>query len=69
MDIVILDSAYKHNEINIEDEVSRAVTAVEQGNYRQAAKRESMEVRLAALSAIVREMQEIVHNDKDLVNA
>jgi len=58
-----------YNDLNIEDEVNRVVTAVEQGNYRQATKRESMEVRLAALSAIVREMQEMVQNDKELVNA
>jgi len=57
-----------YNDLNVEEEVSRVVTAVEQGNYRQATKRESMEVRLAALSTIVHEMQEIVQNDKELVN-
>ena len=58
-----------YNDLNIEDEVNRVVTAVEQGNYRQSTKRESMEVRLAALSTIVHEMREIVQNDKELVKA
>jgi hypothetical protein len=58
-----------YNEIDIENEVNRVVTAVEQGKYRQATKRETMAVRLAALSAIVHEMQEIVKTDKELVSA
>lgn len=58
-----------YQDINVDDEVNRVVIAVEQGKYRQATKRESMEVRLAALSAIVREMQELVHNDKELIGA
>ena len=41
-------------------------SAVEQGNYRQATKKEAMEVRL---SAIVHEMQVIVQNDKELTHA
>ena len=55
-----------YNELSIENEVNQVVTAVEQKNYRKATKRESMEVRLAALSNIVHEMQEIVQNDKEL---
>ena len=58
-----------YNDINVDDEVSRVVTAVEQGEYRQATKRESMAVRLAALSDIVHEMQELVKNDKELIGA
>ena len=58
-----------YDELDIENEVNSVVTAVEKGNYRQATKRESMEVRLAALSNIVHEMQEIVQNDKELVSA
>ena len=58
-----------YNELNVEDEVNRVVTAVEKGNFRQATKRESMQVRLAALSVIVHEMQELVQNDKELINA
>jgi len=33
---------------------------------RNATKKETMQVRLAALSAIVRKMQSIVENDKEL---
>ena len=51
--------------MDIENEVNSVVTAVENGNYRQATKRETMEVRLVALSNIVHEMQEIVQNDKE----
>ena len=58
-----------YNELNVEDEVNRVITAIEQGNFRQATKRESMAVRLAALSDIVHEMQDIAKNDKELVNA
>jgi len=58
-----------YDELDVEDEVNRVVTAVEQKNYRKATKRESMEVRIAALSNIVHEMQEMVQNDKELINA
>jgi len=58
-----------YNEIDTENEVNRVITAVEQRNFRQATKKESMEVRLAALSNIVHDMQEIVKNDKELINA
>ena len=55
-----------YEEINVEEEVKRVVSAVEQGAYRKATKRESMAVRLAALSEIVREMQALVQNDREL---
>jgi hypothetical protein len=58
-----------YNEINVEDEVNRVVSAVEQGAYRPATKRESIVVRLAALSEIVQEMQVLVKNDKELSRA
>ena len=58
-----------YNEINIEETLSSVASAVEQGNYRHATKKESMAVRLAALSAIVHEMQVLVQNDKELVGA
>jgi len=57
------------NDLNVDDEVNRVVTAVEQGAFRPATKRESMAVRLAALSDIVHEMQAIVKNDKELIGA
>jgi len=48
-------------------------TAVAQGNYRKATKKESMEVRLAALALLVKNMQcemhDIVQNEKELAHA
>ena len=58
-----------YNEIDVEQIVNEVVTAEEQGKLRSATKRETMAVRLAALSAIVHEMQVIVENDSELVNA
>jgi hypothetical protein len=55
-----------YDNIMVEDEVNVVVTAVEQGKVRPATKRESMAVRLAALSDIVHELQVIVKNDKEL---
>ena len=57
-----------YDEINVDEVLDNVASAIEQGNYRKATKRESMEVRLAALSAIVHEMQVTVQNDKELVN-
>ena len=54
------------NAINVDDEVNRVISAVEQKNCRPATKRESMAVRLAALGEIVHEMQVIVKKDKEL---
>ena len=56
-----------YNEIDVERIVNEVVTAEGQGKLRNATKRETMIVRLAALSAIVRKMQSIVENDKELV--
>jgi hypothetical protein len=55
-----------YNKIDVDAEVNAMVAAVERGNVRPATKRESMTVRLAALSEIVHEMQAIVENDKEL---
>ncbi len=55
-----------YDEINVDEVLESVAAAVEQGNYRKASKKESMEVRLAALGAIVREMQDIVKKDKTL---
>ncbi|MDR0495582.1 MAG: hypothetical protein LBG95_08165 [Treponema sp.] len=57
------------DEINVDEEVKRVSEAVAKGEYRQATKKESMAVRLAALSKIVHTMQEKVENDKELVEA
>jgi hypothetical protein len=58
-----------YDTIDVESEVNAMVAAVEHGQTRPATKRESMAVRLAALSDIVHEMQTIVKNDKDLAGA
>ena len=58
-----------YNDINSDVEVNQVVAAVEQGAFRPATKRESMAVRLAALSEIVHEMQALVKNDKELIGA
>jgi len=58
-----------YNALDVDKIVDEVVNAVEHGNYRKATNKESMAVRLAALSAIVHEMQEIVEHDRELVNA
>ena len=58
-----------YNEIDVDRIVNEVVTAEEQGKLRTATKRETMIVRLAALSAIVRRMQEVVENEKELIHA
>jgi hypothetical protein len=55
-----------YNNIRVEDEVNAVVVAAERGELRPASKRESMAVRLAALSDIVHELQMVVKNDKEL---
>jgi hypothetical protein len=57
-----------YNEIDVDSIVNEVITAEEQGKMRSATKRETMIVRLAALSAIVRKMQDIVENEKELVS-
>jgi hypothetical protein len=58
-----------YNEIDIEQIVNEVVAAEKQGKLRPATKRETMAVRLAALSAIVKRMQSIVENDRELIDA
>jgi len=55
-----------YNKIDVDSIVKEVVTAEEQGKLRTATKHETMIVRLAALSAIVRKMQATVENDKEL---
>ena len=57
-----------YDEINVEEAVNAVVAAVEQGTARPATKRESMLVRLAALSEIVHQMQVTVQRDTELVS-
>jgi hypothetical protein len=58
-----------YDAINVDEEVAKVDLAMEQGNFRRATKRESMEIRLAALSAIVHKMQAEVAADKEIANA
>ena len=58
-----------YNEINVDEVLESVASDMEQGKYRKATKKESMEVRLAALSAIVHEMQVLIQNDKELVHS
>ena len=58
-----------YDEIDVERIVNEVVAAEEQGKLRNATKKETMIVRLAALSAIVKKMQSIVENDKELVGS
>jgi len=56
-----------YTNIDVDSIVNEVVIAEEQGRLRNATKKETMIVRLAALSAIVRNMQAIVENDKELI--
>jgi hypothetical protein len=58
-----------YDEIDVEKEVQAVYDAVDQGAFRSATKKENMALRLAALSAIVRNMQALIENDKELTNA
>jgi hypothetical protein len=58
-----------YDEIDVEKEVQAVYDAMDQGAFRPATKKENMALRLAALSAIVRNMQTLVENDKELTNA
>jgi hypothetical protein len=62
-----------YDEIDVDKIVNEVSVAVAQGNYRNATKKESMEVRLAALAMLVKNMQsemhDIVQNEKELSHA
>ena len=58
-----------YDDIDVERVVDEVVREEEQGRLRSATKRESMTVRLAALSSIVHEMQLIVESDQELAKA
>ena len=55
-----------YDEINVAGEVQAVYDALDRGAFRPASKKENMSLRLAALAAIVRNMQEVVENDKEL---
>jgi hypothetical protein len=52
-----------HDVADVQQEVDAVVRAVERGEFRRATQRESMAVRLAALSKIVHNLQDIVESD------
>ena len=58
-----------YDNLDAEKIVDEVVKAEAEGRTRPATRKETMIVRLAALSAIVRRMQEIVENDKELAKA
>jgi hypothetical protein len=58
-----------YDEIDVEKEVQAVDAAMERGACRPATKKEHIVVRLAALGAIVRDMQAKVEKDKELAEA
>ena len=58
-----------YNELDVDQIVNEVVTAEAEGRTRPATKQETMRIRLAALSAIVRNMQDIVEKDHELLSA
>ena len=58
-----------YNELDVNKIVDEVYTAEAEGRTRPMTKQEIMRIRLAALGAIVRNMQEIVEKDHELVRA
>jgi hypothetical protein len=58
-----------YNKIDVDKIVDEVYTAEAEGKTRPMTKQEIMRIRLAALRAIVRNMQEIVEKDHELVSA
>jgi hypothetical protein len=58
-----------YDEIDVDKIVNEVSTAVAQGDYRRATKKESMEVRLAFLVKNMQsEMHEIVQSEKEIAH-
>ena len=57
-----------YSESDVVKIVKEVYTAEAEGRTRPATKQETMRVRLAALAAIVHNMQEIVEKDHQLIN-
>jgi hypothetical protein len=55
-----------YSDLDVDKIVEEVYKAVDEGRTRPATKQESMKVRLAALAAIVRKMQEIVEQDHQM---
>ena len=58
----------KSDDIDVDRIVKEVYDAEAEGRTRPATKHETMRIRLAALAAIVHNMQEIVEKDHQLVN-
>jgi len=58
-----------YSDLNVDQIVKEVYAAEAEGRTRPATKQETMRIRLAALSAIVRNMQDIVEKDHELVSA
>jgi hypothetical protein len=57
-----------YSDLNVDQIVEEVYAAEAEGRTRPATKQETMRIRLAALSAIVRNMQDIVEKDHELVS-
>ena len=58
-----------YNNIDVDKIVKEVYAAEDEGRTRYVTKQETMRIRLAALAAIIRNMQEIVEKDHQLINA
>ena len=58
-----------YNNIDVDKIVDEVFTAEAEGRTRALTKQETMRIQLAALSAIVKNMQEIVEKDHELISA
>jgi hypothetical protein len=58
-----------YSDLNVDQIVKEVYAAETEGRTRPATKQETMRIRLAALRAIVRNLQDIVEKDHELVSA
>jgi nicotinamide riboside kinase len=58
-----------YSDLDVDQIVKEVYAAKTEGRTRPATKQELMRIRLAALSAIVRNLQDIVEKDHELVSA
>jgi hypothetical protein len=58
-----------YSDLDVDQIVKELYSAEAEGRTRPATKHELMRIRLAALSAIVRNLQDIVEKDHELVSA
>jgi len=58
-----------YSDVDVDRIVKEVYDAEAEGRTRPATKQETMRIRIAALAAIVRNMQEIVEKDHQLANA